>query len=297
MEETYNALFDSDIEKQLNYSNNDYAFIRIRKHDIQLPYIDSLGASLTKENHIAIVKQLDKVFANLNNVFGEEYIRPYFKIETNEYEEDGAEGKAYETNKTTVAMVDYIGSPYINYRNSKMSNDLFKSEEKDKIRRLNNFQGITIQYLFEVKFHGSNIVFETAVLLPSLAHPQQHHKSIQTYSSNSFIKLIESIQQNIDKYFAKLNITSDPEKRSNYTSLYLAKHVFDLKDIRNAPLFKRQMLRNSNLLFAKLAAEGLDIGYLGVFYANKYFPKTISDLKELTVLPYEMLDVILSGQS
>lgn len=57
------------------------------------------------------------------------------------------------------------------------------------------------------------------------------------------------------------------------------------------------MLRNSNLLFAKLAAEGLDIGYLGVFYANKYFPKTISDLKELTVLPYEMLDAILSGQS
>lgn len=291
MQKSDNALSDFAIAEKLDYSNDNYAFIRIGKHDIQLPYIDSSNVKLTKENHISIVQQLDKTFASLNNVFGEENITPYFKIEVNDIEEE-----VYNHNRTTVAMVDYINHSYINFHNQKTSSGNQNLEERAKTRRLNDFEGRTIRYLFEVKFDKDNVVFEASNLLPGLAYPKQHQIPMKIYNFSDFVALIEHIKQDIDKHFLNINIIPDPEKRSNYISLSLAKFVFELKPIRKASLFKKRKWQSSDLHFAKLAAEGLNTGYLGIFYANHFFPTTTEELRQLTAIPYDMLDNILSGK-
>lgn len=233
------------------------------RYTLALPKLVAMGAAPDKRPHMKIAAKLDNTIDLYYDLIGE-------------------------NNLTLRTGNSTIGSEVIslNYHNIDLERPLY---ENTKV-----FWGES-EILPDMGFIQYNQNDELTVNirgpLGDMAELLLGTKVAVTHNEEEFETLVNDIQNALDNLFVKQNIEPTIKAKHNLIGLFLRLPAFILAEAEIQNLLDTDIENHSinNPSLIRLAAKGVNYGFVQNFYFSRSYPESVEEMLELVDIPLDML--------
>lgn len=261
---------------RLNYDNNRYVSFKSREHEIRLPYEYSNHSLIEDEAYPKIAAEVELLLNGLCEIFGEDYIVPYFAVD-----------------RYPIATVDYSDTKYQAWRDEFMTNAKSNNDYGPRYTRARAINGRDDYSLLHISYTREGLeISRVTPFIYSLADSYTFDRSAEKYTVKQFLAILARIKKRIDTIVSKAKLKPTPQLRSSFISMIVSGELFKITEIQKVTGVHLGMALHKNPKLVKLADRGYTAGLLKIFYINDYFP-SYADLEEFALLPYNWLGSVL----
>lgn len=249
------------------------------------------GREISSIHHLLFAQQLDVFFDKLQDLVGIENI----------------EIISYILNEESKSLVNLSNKELKGYFSQMFGNENISEHKNSKFRSLNaaKFGGFFEERTFVLLSTPGKIGAKgmKGSFIELVSDEEANEKIKEAAFADSFIPfddlilMIETIKNDINKVIEEAGIKVTDKIRRNLISLLQNTYLFKLDPIRKVTNVSYRKANKYNVDLIKAAALGYNATLLSMLYVNDYYPVDKEEIEELSNLPFNLLNAVLSGEN